>query len=829
MTLPPPPVLDMTPAPPTLDMGAVPMCEDEVPRSAMSVTREAQISQIKKGLPIGRGAFGTVYMGVSVTGQLMAIKEVQVRGEGSRTGVDLEEVENEYKLFVRLRHPNLVRQFGFKHECGPSHNKAQIFMEYVPGGSIASILKQFRTLHPATVRHYIGQLLEGLRYLHENGIVHRDIKPGNLLLAVDGTVKLSDFGTCKQLADQTELEAPETPGASVEAGAVSGSFSLGDSTGSPTARLAAAGTQDVAGTVNYMPAEALRGSVTFASDIWAVGCTAVELLTGKVPWSHLGSANESILMLAIMSNASKHPQIPETGVTEACKDFLQQCFRAEPDDRPSAAQLLQHDWFNSQDIDMSTERVEQWVNEKAEHNQKAWKDQDSKPETDHHSHTAPPSPSLSDHGSQRLNPTELDLVNRRRSLYCEAFDQQELVKTYPPVHPYWNKQLAFDIATLPAEQVQAAMDSRRATKSNHPKSTADPDSEEQGDAEYVSHSFDADGKFVGENYKSFTGTVRVSRWSTMLIPPTFPSDHTTQFIMKPDSITYAPWRKNLKDPRAKTCPIVEWRANFADEVLHSEYGSESLFQDELQVLEVPILGSVAEMLEACHSPHRRTLVADAQLSPTPILIRGVDRRLELSIDKNEQAGRPYGMYGDDNFVEASTQGVVNAVRRLPPDEQHIINIFAVAAPRITAKGSSAYSFDQIMQVFLSVYSAFCSLRYESLEAAREASTPDPDNTDDPQSKRQRGDDEDVYVLVHTGGWGTGCFGGNPTLMCLMQLIAARAARIDCLVFHAFSKEGAKNYRLAHSVMMTYLGDNPGNVDLAHVLDRIAKHGYHWQG
>ena len=141
-------------------------------------------------------------------------------------------------------------------------SKAQtlaIFLEYVPGGSLRSLLDRFGTLEEAVVRLYSRQILLGLEYLHANGIAHRDVKAANVLVSNDGSVKLADFGASKRTRDAM-----------------------------PAANANATGGH-AKGTPLWMAPEVIRAAPRSQgwrkADVWSVGCTVIEMSTGKPPWS----------------------------------------------------------------------------------------------------------------------------------------------------------------------------------------------------------------------------------------------------------------------------------------------------------------------------------------------------------------------------------------------------------------------------------------------------------------------------------------------------------------------------------------------------------------
>lgn len=165
-------------------------------RSSLAVSSGNRIVRWQSGGIIGEGGFGKVYLGMNAdTGELMAVKQVPL---GSESNQQIEALRREISLIQDLHHPNIVRYFGSEAKDG----FLNIFLEYQPGGSIASLLTKFQHLSEKIIRSFTKQILQGLDYLHSNGIAHRDIKGANLLVDLAGCVKLADFGTAsKQLAD----------------------------------------------------------------------------------------------------------------------------------------------------------------------------------------------------------------------------------------------------------------------------------------------------------------------------------------------------------------------------------------------------------------------------------------------------------------------------------------------------------------------------------------------------------------------------------------------------------------------------------------------------
>ncbi|RVX21790.1 Mitogen-activated protein kinase kinase kinase 3 [Vitis vinifera] len=162
---------------------------------------EAPSIRWRKGELIGCGAFGRVYMGMNLdSGELLAIKQVSIAANSAskeKTQAHIRELEEEVKLLKNLSHPNIVRYLGTARE----DESLNILLEFVPGGSISSLLGKFGSFPESVIRMYTKQLLLGLEYLHKNGIMHRDIKGANILVDNKGCIKLADFGASKKVVE----------------------------------------------------------------------------------------------------------------------------------------------------------------------------------------------------------------------------------------------------------------------------------------------------------------------------------------------------------------------------------------------------------------------------------------------------------------------------------------------------------------------------------------------------------------------------------------------------------------------------------------------------
>ncbi|XP_057546197.1 mitogen-activated protein kinase kinase kinase NPK1-like [Amaranthus tricolor] len=265
----------------------------------------------RKGELIGCGAFGRVYMGMNLdSGELLAVKQVLIASGGGasreKAQAHIRELEEEVKLLKNLSHPNIVRYLGTARE----EEALNILLEFVPGGSISSLLGKFGSFPESVIRMYTKQLLLGLEYLHKNGIMHRDIKGANILVDNKGCIKLADFGASKKVVELATMT----------------------------------GAKSMKGTPYWMAPEViLQTGHSFSADIWSVGCTIIEMATGKPPWCQY----QEVQALFHIGTTKSHPPIPEHLSAEA-KDFLSKCLQKEPCLRASASELLQYPFVTAE-------------------------------------------------------------------------------------------------------------------------------------------------------------------------------------------------------------------------------------------------------------------------------------------------------------------------------------------------------------------------------------------------------------------------------------------------------------------------------------------------
>ncbi|KAF9977584.1 hypothetical protein BGZ73_005567 [Actinomortierella ambigua] len=247
---------------------------------------------------IGRGQFGAVYKALNLgTGQMVAVKRIKVDG---LQDTEMDMLMQEVELLKTLSHPSIVKYEGFIKTFG----YLNIILEFVENGSLLTTLKAFGTFPEKLVVAYVVKILEGLVYLHGKEVVHCDLKAANILTTKNGNVKLSDFGV------SLNMKVKES-----DFGAV-------------------------AGTPNWMAPEVieLKGASP-ASDIWSLGCTIIEMLTGRPPYADLLAMTTLFRIVE-----DDRPPLPNN-ISADLLDFLCQCFQKDPTLRPSASMLSRHRWI----------------------------------------------------------------------------------------------------------------------------------------------------------------------------------------------------------------------------------------------------------------------------------------------------------------------------------------------------------------------------------------------------------------------------------------------------------------------------------------------------
>ncbi|KAL5842467.1 hypothetical protein ACOSQ3_013070 [Xanthoceras sorbifolium] len=256
-----------------------------------------------RGRTIGRGSTATVSIATdNGSGRVFAVKSSQLFCS--------EFLQREQRILSTLTSPHIVAYKG----CGISSENGgsmyNLFLEYARGGTVSDKILERRDggLEDGRVRSYTRSMLLGLEYLHCNGVVHRDIKSQNVLVGSDGA-KIADFGCARRVDDVSSADW----------------------------------STQIMGTPLYMAPEVARGEEQgFPADVWALGCTVIEMATGRPPWVGL---SDPVTVLYRIGFSGDVPEIPKFFSKQA-KDFVTKCLIKDPRERWSASELLTHEFVN---------------------------------------------------------------------------------------------------------------------------------------------------------------------------------------------------------------------------------------------------------------------------------------------------------------------------------------------------------------------------------------------------------------------------------------------------------------------------------------------------
>jgi serine/threonine protein kinase len=254
------------------------------------------LSDFEIGKPLGQGKFGNVYLAREKKHKFVVALKVLFKKQLMEARVE-HQLRREIEIQTRLRHPNILRLFGY------FHDKDRIFLilEFAGKGEIFKELSTIHRYDEKTAATYIRDVASALHYCHTKHVIHRDIKPENLLIDINGRIKIGDFGW-----------AVHTPSNK---------------------------RQTLCGTLDYLPPEMIEGHVHDHNvDIWALGVLLYEFLTGRPPFE---SQTQKETYEKIKNIKIRYPSY----VTPSAQDLISKLLVKDPKKRLHLSQVPEHPWI----------------------------------------------------------------------------------------------------------------------------------------------------------------------------------------------------------------------------------------------------------------------------------------------------------------------------------------------------------------------------------------------------------------------------------------------------------------------------------------------------
>uniref|UniRef100_A0A0N5B425 Protein kinase domain-containing protein n=1 Tax=Strongyloides papillosus TaxID=174720 RepID=A0A0N5B425_STREA len=271
-------------------------------------------NQYNRGGFLGKGGFGECYLFTDLRTRKKYTGKVVIMSE---LNCELDMIYEEITIHKNLRHRNIIRMFEYV-EC----SKYICMILELCDDTLEGVLKRLKVLDEPSCRFVIREVACGLSHLHENRIIHRDIKPDNIFLTKDMDVKIGDFGIAIRHVDLTERIWKRC------------------------------------GTRKYFAPETLNGhGYSFGVDVWALGITLYNMVVGHDPFDDVFTS----VLYDIIKKCDIYLQIPST-VPVHTRDMIRILLTRDPDSRPTIDDVLKCDYLNSKSI--SKDHLQGYVSEK---------------------------------------------------------------------------------------------------------------------------------------------------------------------------------------------------------------------------------------------------------------------------------------------------------------------------------------------------------------------------------------------------------------------------------------------------------------------------------
>ena len=244
---------------------------------------------------VGEGGMANVYRATDVLDNRMVAVKI-LKTEYSESEEFQRRFRNESKAIAMMSHPNIVKIY----DMGFSDKMQYIVMEFIDGITLKDFIDSEHVLNWKDAVHFVIQILRALQHAHNRGIVHRDIKPQNIMLLTDGTIKVMDFGIAKFAREESRTA-----------------------------------TDQAIGSVHYISPEQARGDVTDAkSDIYSVGVMFYEMLTGKKPFD---TNNPVSIAVMHMQNVPERPRNINPNIPSGLEEIIMHAMEKDANKRYQSA------------------------------------------------------------------------------------------------------------------------------------------------------------------------------------------------------------------------------------------------------------------------------------------------------------------------------------------------------------------------------------------------------------------------------------------------------------------------------------------------------------